>query len=152
MAIFRRILVATDFSDASQRALDLALAMVRESGANLYVVHVCEIPYYGDFTYPVDLVTPLTDAAQGRLEELIASLRRASPDAKGVLKVGLAWEQILAVAAEERADVIVMGTHGRRGVAHAIMGSVAERVVRVSAIPVLTVRGREAAGPGATSP
>ena len=78
------------------------------------------------------------------VDQLLASLRATSPGAKGLLKVGVAWEQILVAAAEVRADLLVLGTHGRRGVAHAVMGSVAERVVRLSEIPVLTVRSRAA--------
>ncbi len=107
--------------------------------------HTCEVPAYNDFAAPIDLITPLAEFAQSKLDDLLPSIRAECPDAKGVIKVGVPWEQILAVAAEVRADLIVMGTHGRRGIAHAIMGSVAERVVRLSAIPVLTVRSRPAA-------
>lgn len=149
MAVFKHVLVASDFSEASGRAVELAVAMARESGADLHVVHVCEIPTYGDFAASVDLITPLSEAADVRLRELVASLRDVSPGASGVLKLGAAWEQILAAAAEVGADVIVMGTHGRRGVAHAILGSVAERVVRLSEIPVLTVRSRASVRPRA---
>lgn len=66
--------------------------------------------------------------------------------------MGVAWEQILAAATDVDANVIALGTHGRRGVAHAIMGSVAERVVRLSDIPVLTVRSRAAANREASRP
>jgi nucleotide-binding universal stress UspA family protein len=150
VAAFKRILVASDFSEASGRALELAVAMARESGADLHVLHVCEIPLYTDA--PIDLVTPLAEAAQARLDKLLRSVRDICPAAKGVFKVGAPWEQILAAAGEVGADVIVVGTHGRRGVTHAIMGSVAERVVRLSDVPVLTVRSRLAATHGATAP
>ena len=63
------------------------------------------------------------------------------PSARGVLRQGVAWEQILENAKEAGADLLVIGTHGRRGVAHAFLGSVAVKVVRASPIPVLTVRG-----------
>lgn len=151
MAMFKRILVATDFSEASRRAVELAASMARESGADFVVVHVSEIPVYGDISYPVDLVTSLTEGARARLEELVASLRDSTPGVKGALRIGVAREQILAAGTEVRADLIVLGTHGRRGVAHALIGSVAERVVRMSEVPVLTVRGSEVARPAATS-
>jgi nucleotide-binding universal stress UspA family protein len=146
MPVFQRVVVATDFSEASARAIDLAVAMAREPGVELHVLHVCEIPVYADWAPSVDLITPLTATAEERLDQLLSSLRASSPGAKGLLKVGVAWEQILAAAAEVRADLVVLGTHGRRGVAHAVMGSVAERVVRLSEIPVLTVRSSAGTG------
>lgn len=152
MAVFEHVLVATDFSEASGRGLEVAVSIARESGADLHVVHVFEIPAYGDFTAPFDVLAPLSENAKARLDELVSSLRDVCPGVKGVLKVGVAWEQILAAAAEVGADLVVLGTHGRRGMAHAIMGSVAERVVRLSEVPVLSVRSRVAAKPPATSP
>jgi nucleotide-binding universal stress UspA family protein len=142
MATFKRILAATDFSEASRDAFDLARSLAREAGADLVVTHTCEVPTYTDFVAPIDLITPLTEVARSKLDELLLSVRAEHPGAKGVVKVGVPWEQILAVAAEVGADLIVMGTHGRRGFAHAILGSVAERVVRLSPIPVLTARSR----------
>ncbi len=144
MAVFERILVATDLSEASERALDLAGALARESSAELHVVHVCEIPAYGDPGSSIDIVTPLMEIAKQKFDALMGSVRTSSPGAKDVLKLGVAWEQILAAAEEVGADVIVLGTHGRRGIAHAILGSVAERVVRLSEIPVLTATYRPA--------
>lgn len=141
MPTFRHILAATDFSETSARAVELARAMAAESGARLTVVHVCEVP--ADLqggAIPYDLLVPAARAAQARVDEVVESLRGACPGAQALVKMGVAWEQILAVAAEARADLIVLGTHGRRGFAHAMMGSVAERVVRLSPVPVLTVR------------
>ncbi|HVI96560.1 MAG TPA: universal stress protein [Anaeromyxobacter sp.] len=143
MGTFKHILAATDFSEASRPALDLAVSIARDSGADLTVVHTCEVPPYADITL-VDLVTPLADVAQTKLDALLVAVRNVCPRTTGVLKVGVAWEQILAVAGEATSDLIILGTHGRRGVAHALMGSVAERVVRLSPIPVLTVRSRVA--------
>jgi nucleotide-binding universal stress UspA family protein len=145
MATFKHILAATDFSDASRRALEVARSLARETGAELTVVNTCEMPAFIDFGVTADVVTPLADAAEAKLDELLRAVRADCPGAKGVVRVGVAWEQILVVAAEVGADVVVMGTHGRRGIAHAILGSVAERVVRLSDVPVLTVRSRPAA-------
>jgi nucleotide-binding universal stress UspA family protein len=90
---------------------------------------------------PVDVVTPLTEAASARLGTLLELFRARLPGARRVVRVGSPWEQILEAAREIGADLVVVGTHGRRGVSHVIMGSVAERVVRLSHLPVLTVRG-----------
>lgn len=145
MAVFKHILVATDFSEASRSALDLALEMARESGASLTVTHTCETPAFGDLAVPADLLTPVVENARARGEELVRALRGECPSAKVLIRVGVPWEQTLAVAEEVRADLIVLGTHGRRGLAHALIGSVAERVIRLARAPVLTVRSRAAA-------
>ena len=143
MGTFKHILAATDFSEASRPALDLAITIARDSGADLPVVHTCEIPPCPDPAL-VDLITPLADIARTKLDALLGAARSVCPRTTGVLNVGVAWEQILAVAAEAKSDLIILGTHGRRGVARAFIGSVAERVVRLSPIPVLTVRSRVA--------
>ena len=146
MSVFEQILVATDFSETSERALDIALEMARENGdADVTVLHTCEIPpsVYADQTFAiVDLLQPIVEGAQAKLDTFMGTVRDRYPRTRGVLKVGVAWEQILAAAAEVHADLVVIGTHGRRGIAHAVLGSVAEKVVRLSPIPVLTVRGR----------
>lgn len=141
MEVFKHVLVATDFSEASSGAVDLAVALAHGMGADLTVVHTCEVPPYTEMPL-FDLITPIVELQRSKLEERMVSIRKICPAAKAVVNVGAAWEQILAAAAEARADVIVVGTHGRRGVAHAVIGSVAERVVRHSPIPVLTVRSR----------
>jgi nucleotide-binding universal stress UspA family protein len=142
MATFKHVLAATDFSETSGRALEMAVGIARDAGAELSVVHVCEIPPYTDFAAPLDLVTPASDLAQTKLDELLSSIRDVCPRVKGFVRLGAPWEEILSVATERGADLVVVGTHGRRGLAHALMGSVAERVVRLSTIPVLTVRSR----------
>ncbi len=145
MARFKHILVATDFSETSEEALQVALDLQHESDSELTVLHTCEIPtsiYTGQAFATVDLMQPLIELAEGKLEAFMRPVRDRCSRAKGALEVGVAWEQILAAAAERHADLIVIGTHGRRGLAHAVLGSVAEKVVRLSPIPVLTVRGR----------
>jgi nucleotide-binding universal stress UspA family protein len=146
MATFRHILAATDFSATSRAAVELARAMASESDAALTVVHVCEVPGYSETgPIPYDVATPVALRAEEQLEPLMTHVRSACPRASGVVKIGSAAEQILAVAADVRADLVVLGTHGRRGFVHAVMGSVAERVVRLSPVPVLTVRSPRSA-------
>ncbi len=142
MAAFGHILVATDFSETSRGAIDVACELASDSGAALTLVHTCEVPVYTEVPVPPDVMVPIVDGARARLEDLVRSLQPACPRAKAITRVGVPWEQILAAAEEVGADLIVLGTHGRRGLAHALIGSVAERVVRLAPVPVLTVRSR----------
>jgi nucleotide-binding universal stress UspA family protein len=144
MAPFRRVLVATDLSETSQGALKLAIELARTLGSELTVLHTCEIPAYS-YTpelamAPVDLLSPVVDAARVRLTELMRQVHESCPGARSLLEVGVPAERILSAASAAGADLIVVGTHGRRGVAHALLGSVAEKVVRSSPVPVLAVR------------
>jgi nucleotide-binding universal stress UspA family protein len=145
MALFKHILVPTDFGDPSQQALEIALELGRTLGAELTIMHACEIPAYaypGMAVAPMDLLSPIEEAAGKKLDELVSTLSQRCRSCKGVLKVGIPWQEILEVVNETQADLVVMGTHGRRGVTHALLGSVAERIVRMSPVPVLTVRAR----------
>jgi nucleotide-binding universal stress UspA family protein len=145
MPTFKHILVATDFSDAARAAVELARAMACECGASLTVVHVCEVRG-ASMTAPIpyERATPIVQRAEDQLDPVLEHVREACPRADGLVKMGAAAEQILATAGEVRADLIVLGTHGRRGFARAMMGSVAEEVVRLSPVPVLTLRARGA--------
>ncbi|HSB19224.1 MAG TPA: universal stress protein [Anaeromyxobacteraceae bacterium] len=146
---FRHILVATDFSEASGPALRLAVEMAREGGCDLTVQHTCEVPFYAYTELamsPVDLLEPVVEVARRKLADVVAGVHGRCPGAHAVLKVGVPWEQILAAAREAGADLLVVGTHGRHGVTHALLGSVAEKVVRLSPVPVLTVRAPPTAG------
>jgi len=144
MATFKHVMAATDFSETSRRAVELAVSLARDTGALLTVVHACEVPAYAELPLPTEVYAAVEKEAQATMGTLLASLRDACPGARGMVKVGAPLEQLLAAAAETKADVLVLGTHGRRGVAHALLGSVAERVVRLAPIPVLTVRGQRA--------
>ena len=149
MAI-RRILVPTDFSEGSLQALDYAIDFAKPMRAKLTIVFVLE-PI--QFASPGDLYAPSANlamllveqrqAAQEGLARLQRDLKKRRIDAGTILKEGLAYDEILTAAAESRADLIIMATHGRTGVAHLFLGSVAEKVVRHSPCPVLTVRSRE---------
>jgi nucleotide-binding universal stress UspA family protein len=140
---FKQILVATDFSESADRALDLAVEMAQKFDAGLTLVHSWEIPYsYGDALISVDFITPLQDAANKQLEATLAELKQRFPNAKAVLRTGSPWQEVLTAATEADADLIVLGTHGRRGISRALLGSVAEKVVRLAEMPVLTVHGK----------
>lgn len=145
MGLFTHILVPTDFGEPSRQALELAVELARIHEADLTLMHVCEVATYaydGMIALPVDVMTPIEEAARKQLDELVSSTSQRCRCSRGVLKLGAAWEEILQAVRETQADLVVMGTHGRRGVTHALVGSVAEKMVRMSPVPVLTVRGR----------
>jgi nucleotide-binding universal stress UspA family protein len=147
---FRQILVATDFSEPAKYALDLAVEMTHKFDAQLTLVHCWEAPSYaygGGLYVPVDLVTPIEQGASRALEEALIELKKSVPEAKSVLRSGTPWEEILVAAGQIHASLIVVGTHGRRGLTRALLGSVAEKVVRMAGVPVLTVHGKEQLAP-----
>jgi len=141
---FQRILVATDFSDSAQQALEHALHLAEKFGSELTLVHCWEAsnyPYAAGLYFAGDVATPIERAAAARLAEAMAQLTPRFPAAKSMLRSGAAWQELLSAADEVKADLIVMGTHGRRGFERALLGSVAEKVVRMARVPVLTVHG-----------
>ena len=135
---FQRILAPTDFGDAAMHAADVACAFAERDGGSVTLVHAWLAPptYSEGFTWAGE---GLEEAAQKALDEEIARLHTRFPRVAGVLTMGDPWDIVLHVADEQNADLIVMGTHGRRGLPRLWLGSVAERVVRMSKTPVLTV-------------
>jgi nucleotide-binding universal stress UspA family protein len=142
MKPIQHILVATDFGESSKAAVETGVFMAKKLGAILTLFHAYEIPIYGmDGVYPaaVDFLTPIREDAEKTLATTLAEVRKSMPDARSVLCFGSPWQGILNTVEELHVDLVVMGTHGRRGVAHALLGSVAEKTVRLSPVPVLTV-------------
>jgi nucleotide-binding universal stress UspA family protein len=135
MPSFRQIFVATDYGPAADLALETAVGLATRFGAELTVTHVIED---GAFAFPAP--PGLREAARSRLDEVVAGLRGRMLNASGVLREGIAWDEICAGAAEASADLVVVGSRGRLGVSRVLLGSVAERVIRLSPTPVLTVR------------
>lgn len=138
----RRLLVPIDFSDCSADALEYAVLVAQRTKASIRLLHVLEPVSYGlDFT--------LVHTAQrqehreritARLQGFASAIEAAQVTADSQLRGGLPSDSILEAAKTEAADLIVMGTHGRRGLSHAVWGSVAESVLRQAPCPVLTVR------------
>ena len=140
----KRILVPVDFSANSERALDYAHGLATKFDAALHLVHVCEVP---------TVTTPSMDAyaiAYGdwskrlgaEAESQLITITSALGDVTVTTEVlfGRPASAIVDAAGANRADLIVMGTHGHGAMMHALMGNVAERVVRTASCPVLTVR------------
>jgi nucleotide-binding universal stress UspA family protein len=149
MILLKKILVATDFGEASDAALSYGRDLARTYGATLHVVHIAEnilARYAGDGTLALlpQLQNDVEDVARKRLAELVSDEDRTMLHAKPVVLTALGTaEAIVEYAKTHNIDIIVMGTHGRRALAHLMMGSVAERVVRMAPCPVLTVRHPE---------
>jgi nucleotide-binding universal stress UspA family protein len=147
--IAKRILVPVDFSDPSRQALDYAIELARGSKTELVVLHVVEPAYYpgaadiSGMGYDAAwLSAELERLARQQLVELDAELRKRRVRARTLLRLGNAHQVIAQTAKKARADLIVMSTHGRSGLSHVLIGSVAERVVRIAPCPVLTVRAQ----------
>jgi nucleotide-binding universal stress UspA family protein len=147
--MFKHVLVPFDFSKASERALDVAIEVATAHGARLTILHICEVPVYSYSELalsPIDLLTPIAKAGEERLKQLVRDTQVRFPGARGIFKVGDPSQVILDEVEAGGCDLISMGTHGRRGIAHVALGSVTEKIVRLSPVPVITVHA--AASPG----
>lgn len=141
----KNILVPVDFGEASDAALDYAVDLAEGTDAKVFVLHTFEIPIVGlpdgVVAATAELTGRIVNAAQKALDDLSKRYDGRKVPVTTILKQGDAREVILAEAKDLGADLIVIGTHGRRGIARALIGSVAESVVRTSPVPVLTVHG-----------
>jgi nucleotide-binding universal stress UspA family protein len=141
----KSILVATDFSQPSTAALNYAKMLAGALGASLHVLHVMEDPLLGikwpDYECPIPVIRKqLEREAAEHLDELLTADERAKLKVSLTAEWGKPYAKVLSFAEEHNIDLIVMGTHGRGALEHALMGSVAERVVRHAVCPVLTIR------------
>lgn len=146
MKAIKHILVPTDFSEPSERAVAMALELASTFGARITVLHVWSVPQAGyaeGLTWPID---EMRAAARRALDDTFKSITRRHPSTDAVLRMGLEWKEILDLVEERDIDLIVMGTHGRRGLPRLVLGSVAEKVVRMSPVPVLTLGVRSGEG------
>ncbi len=134
-----KMLFATDFSPFSDAALELATSLARDRGATLVIAHVAPVPYVtdgGDLLYPIQAQSP------AELEELLSKVK---PSDKSIvvehrLLSGDPADAIIQLAELEHLELIIIGTHGRRGLSRLLMGSVAESIVRGAPCPVLIVK------------
>ena len=143
----KTILVPTDLSEGAEEALDYACELAAKLDATIHLVNVIGIPAIGVPELGVAMTATMIDSMvvenQRALDDLVARKCHAARMGQALLKTGDARDVINQTALELGADLIVMGTHGRRGVTRALLGSVAETVVRSAPCPVLTVRSHK---------
>ncbi len=145
--MYRRILVPIDGSDTSNRGLEEAVRLAKEQGAALRLLHVIDehlltFDFVG-FAYPANLVAVMRENGEKILDEAFERTEKAGVPAESVIRESggrRISETVLAEARAWPADLIIMGTHGRRGISHLALGSDAEQVVRECPCPVLLVR------------
>jgi nucleotide-binding universal stress UspA family protein len=145
MTSFKQILVPIDFSEPADRALDVAIAIASKFDASLTLLHASWLPpsAYAVYAARIDWPTDeIAKAAQRALQTVVAETQKRYEKTDGVIVSGEPWQAILEGAKERHSDLIVMGTHGRRGVPRMLLGSVAEKVVRLSPVPVLTISAK----------
>lgn len=142
---WKRILCPVDFSETARAAMETAIELAARFDAELLLIHAYPIPGYtfpdGSAVASARMLQELADEAARHLDEwrelaVKAGAAKVSVDTA----VGDPAGEIVRVAADRKVDLVVMGTHGRTGIEHALMGSIAERVVRRAKCPVLTVR------------
>lgn len=144
MITLKTILIPVDFSECSDGAVKYGYALAEAFGATVHLLHVVHDPYMmpwaaEGFAAPTgDLLTDWEAAARKRLLDLVSA--GSTVQAQVATRVGPAQPEIVRYAASHGIDLIVLGTHGRGTLGHLLLGSVAERVVRTAACPVLTVR------------
>ncbi len=143
----KKLLVPIDFSECSKKALQYAVPLAEQFGASITLVHIVRVNYVGGpefaaLDYP-GIEGELLKSAEKHLAELAATEVESKTDARAVVRIGQEVTEIIAAAKELESDLIIISTHGRTGLKHVLMGSVAENVVRLAPCPVLVVRENE---------
>lgn len=148
MKLPKKILVPVDFSDRSNEALEYALDLAKVLGAEIVLLHVYEVPVVGfpdgGMLVTAEIAARIMTAATDALASLVESKAKTGVPITSKLEQGDAWRQIIESIGTTGATLVVMATSGRRGLPRALLGSVAEKVVRTSPCPVLTLRDHEA--------
>jgi nucleotide-binding universal stress UspA family protein len=142
---WKRILCPVDFSETARAAMETAIELAARFDAEVVLVHAYPIPGYtfpdGSAFASSRMLQELADEAARHLEEWRQlAVKAGAKQVSLETAVGDPAGEIVRIAQEKKADLVVMGTHGRTGIEHALMGSIAERVVRRAKCPVLTVR------------
>ena len=143
MTLPRKFLVPTDFGEPSDKALAYAMELATKLGGEVVILHTFDLPIIGfpdgALVASPEMSTRISTAAQEGLQKTMSQYANAAIPVSSMLKQGEPWQTIIDTAKEIGAGMIVMGTHGRTGLGRALLGSVAEKVVRTSTVPVLTI-------------
>jgi len=144
MAKITTVLCPIDFSDTSLAALDYGVDLAGTLGAQVHVLHAYQLPVYalpdGALMASPEYISDLSNKLQAELDKVVDARQDRGVRLQGHLVEGLPHDEVNRMAGDLGADLIVMGTHGRSGLGHLLLGSVAEKVVRSAEVPVLTVR------------
>jgi nucleotide-binding universal stress UspA family protein len=144
MIEIRTILCPVDFSPGASAATEYAVSLAEKLGARVHLLHVYPLPMLaapdGGLMVTPEMVTRMSTESERAISEVAARYEGRGVEIETHVRDGAPYSEILRRAEQVGADLIVMGTHGRSGIAHLLLGSVAEKVVRSSLIPVLTVR------------
>lgn len=138
---FKHVLVPIDFDETSDHALEVATDLAHRFGASIKLLHVVDLPPYAYANFgatlpPPEMLGALESHARTALDQALNKVRPIVSASSAVLTTGVPWRQIMTAIAEPGVDLVVMGTQRRRWLEHALLGSVAEKVVRVSPVPV----------------
>ncbi len=145
---YSKIVVPLDGSELAEAAIDPAFSLAKAFGAELIFVGVLDLTagmydVYSEAFSPIDLRAQLEKFLEAALERATLRAQAEGVQALRVLKVGIPHEELASLAASEGADLLVMTTHGRKGLTHLLLGSVTEKVIRTAPCQVLVVRPRE---------
>jgi len=149
---WKTILVPHDFSASANHAAAIARDEAKVHGGTIVLLHVIDLPYQLDpdaaivpeaTGAPISIRQYATQSADAHLQDIADRLAKDGVPATGIIKIGTPIDEIIRTVDEQSIDLIVMGTHGRTGIRHLMAGSVTERVVRSSRVPVLTIRHPE---------
>src|SRR5215467_855205 len=149
---WKTILVPHDFSASANHATAIARDEARAHGGSLVLLHVIDLPYQlgpdavivpEETGAPISVKQYAISSAEAHLQDIADRLAKDGVTATGVVVLGSPVDEINRAIETHRADLVVMGTHGRTGIRHLVAGSVTERIVRTSKVPVLTIRHPE---------
>ena len=149
---WKTILVPHDFSSSANHATAIARDEARAHGGTIVLLHVIDLPYQlgpdavivpPETGAPISIKEYAIQSAENHLQDIVERLAKDHAGATAVVAVGTPVDEINRAIDDHHVDLVVMGTHGRTGIRHLIAGSVAERVVRTSKVPVLTIRHPE---------
>ncbi len=146
MISFKRILCPIDHSDCSKEALKYAVSFARKDNAKLILLHIIDIRAFNEGLDTISAQVPDEDTLKQLKEKLLECIPeeiRDDMDVEAIVAQGIPFSEIIITAKKNEVDVIVIGSHGRTGISHMMLGSVSEKVVRKAPCPVLTVRQRD---------